>query len=247
MAGKRRYRRSFKRRRTSRRRGMRGMRRRTPRYNGVTNISRAVNLVPTTGFTTDGTWLQETSGYLTMTTSSSAGGLTFGSFAASFRLSDVPDYTEFTNLFDQFRLNKVVIRIIPMATSVSTGAAYASNVGQSCVLFHWALDQDDQTLPTNSESGVDTMRNRQGYRVRNIYSGGGRPITIVFRPHFARTLYNTSTTSAYQPARGWLDNNSSGTPHYGLKCITEAVSGGSVQVLFFKIEAKYFFSFKGIE
>jgi len=211
------------------------------------NISRCANLIDATGLTLDGSGLNYQNGFMTFSNSSTAGAVNYGAFSYAARLQDVPGYVEFTNMFEQFRLNKIVIRIIPMATSASGSAAPSPLVAQPTVLFHWALDPDDAVLPTASAAGIQVMRERQGYRVRNILQGGGRPITIVLRPHFAKSIYSSAVATGYQAAKGWLDNGAWHVPHYGVKCIAESVSGGAAGTQYFKVETKYFLSFKGLE
>ena len=60
----------------------------------------------------------------------------------SFSLDQLPNYTEFTNLFDQYRINKIVVKFIPNHNSsdVSASTQVISN-------FNSVIDPTDATAP----------------------------------------------------------------------------------------------------
>lgn len=220
---------------------------RTPRYNNVARISRFTNAV-NNGLGIDNTVCTVVNGYLLHRTSAFSGVVNYGSFQYTAELVGLPGYTDFTNLYEHYRFDRVVFKITPMCTSASTGGAANAAAGQASVLFHWCLDYDDQDLPAASSAGIEVLRQKQGYRVRNILAGQGRPIVISYRPRVTTPVYVSALTQGYQSKPNqWIDTVNTTVPHYGLKCITEAVSAGAEQYFYFKLEAKYYMSFKGIE
>lgn len=80
---------------------------------------------------------------------SSAGSTAIRAYGVSeFKLNSLPNHTEFTNLFDQYRIIKVVVQCLPRVTQVFQNASAAPvNV------FTCAVDQTDVTTPI-SESDV---------------------------------------------------------------------------------------------
>lgn len=211
----------------------------------VLNVLRTYDLTGSTQFD-KGDALSVGAGYLAHITNATFPIVNYGSFGAAFRLSDLPDYTEYTNMFEQYRVNKVTLKITPMATEVSAGGAVSSTATQSAVIFHYCLDYDDAARPTASAAGVDALRQRSGYRMRNVYAGNGKPIIISFSPKLLEEAYQSGVGTAYQPKKSsWIDEGYPNVLHYGVKCITESVSGGSAMQHFFKVETRLHISLKG--
>lgn len=223
--------------------------RKSPRYNGMARITRVTNPA-LYGLSTDNTVLSLTgaSGYLQYVGSALAGAVTYGSMHYTASLGTLGGWTEFQNLYEKYRIDKIQFRIIPLATSATTGGAANAATTQAAVLFHYCVDPDDAVLPTPNETGLMELREKQGYRTRNIYASSGRPIVITYRPRITAPVYQTGLVAAYQDkGRQWLDTDYQDIPHYGIKFICESVSAGASQTFFFKVEAKYFMSFRGVQ
>jgi len=204
----------------------------------VNNLLRFNDPTATTGFVPTGA-LTLLGGYMSHTTSSTAGTVNYGALAAVFKFEDLPGYAEMADMYESYRINKITLTFTPMATGASTGAAPSSVNTQMSVLFHYCLDYDDATIPAASAAGIQALRQRKGYRMRNIYAGAGKALKISFTPHL-----NINS----QPRKaGWLDEGAYGLPHYGVKLITEAISAGTGLDHFFKVEARYHLSLKGIQ
>lgn len=126
--------------------------------------------------------------------------------AITFQLSDVPDATDFTNLFDCFCIAKVVInfcvRNITMVTS-----PYALLTPY----LHTIIDKDDSSAP----GSLTDMEQFQSYRKRPAT----KPVKRVLVPRLQVALYKTALTTAYGTTnrRIWVDCGDSATPHYGVK------------------------------
>lgn len=169
-------------------------------------------------------------------------------FSLGFCLNDIPDPTEFTNLWDQYRLTGVKIKILPVNIgsenpSESGAASYLTNGG----FLHMAPDYDDMTLPTSSEAGINELRSKTGYKVRNLSSQRG--LSIYLRPSTTGAVYNGSVLSSYaQNSRAiWMDSAARDQIYYGLKGMIEVVQQGGVAANhIFKVEACYYFQFKNV-
>lgn len=128
----------------------------------------------------------------------------------SFQLSDLPNYTEFTNLFDAYKITGVSIKFVPAYTdTVSTTQLTAGDVGA----FVWVVDYDDSTNFTS----IDEAYQKQGAKVR--YSAR-RPWTIFIRP---RALMTGPGSAEFQTPAGksapWLNCNATtaGVVYRGIK------------------------------
>lgn len=129
--------------------------------------------------------------------------LSFGSLACSLNL--VPSVTDFTNLFDQFRIVKVKYDFFPRLTGNP-----ANGVPGNCSIFHMAVDHTDVTPPSLETDLLqyDQHRTVQAYK----------PFSITFKPAPAATYWQGVTASGYGPKAGsWIDCSSGGVQHYGLK------------------------------
>jgi len=123
-------------------------------------------------------------------------------FAFSFKLSDLPNYTEFTQLFDEYKISKLQYKFLPGALTQNTLTTIATPT------FMYAIDKDDATVPTS----LDTLLQYPGVKIRNMDRG----FTVSFVPRVAATFYNTAVTSAYGSTVHYLDAANDGVPHYGI-------------------------------
>lgn len=122
--------------------------------------------------------------------------------AWGFGLSDLPGYTEFTGLFDQYRIKEVELKIVPEYTDYTPN----SNVGGSAFIYT-SVDFDNATTPTLAsiaESETCTLHK------------SNQPITIKIQPRTDFTL-SGQTNAAMAPAGQWIDCASPAVTHYGVK------------------------------
>ena len=121
------------------------------------------------------------------------------------QLSSLPAYSDFTNLFDQYRILKVKIDFMPNLTGNTAGGLPGLyNV------FNMAIDHTDTTSPTQSSDILqyDEHRTLQPYK----------PFSITYKPAPAAAYFNTNVTTGYGPRAGaWIDGSSPAIVHYGLK------------------------------
>lgn len=205
-----------------------------------------MNVSNATGTTVDAITLQKASTNLLLTTAGTTNSLAYGTLSFYGMLSDLPDYTDFTNLFDQYKIDSIEVIFHPYCTSSTTGAAYASAAGQTGVIVHTAVDYDDATLPTGSDAGIQLLREYQNYHCDNIYARHGGPLTSRFSPRMSLAAYQGAFTGYTSTAFGWVDCNSPNVQGYGFKAIFECVSGGFSTTVLFKAEARVHLSFRNV-
>lgn len=158
-------------------------------------------------------------------------GDTFGSYV--FKLSDVPGYTEFTALYDMFRINKVLLNIEPTwnatdANSTST-LTYAPDV-------HSVIDYNDSA----NAGSLNELREYSTYkRTRQ-----GRCHKRIITPAIQTQAYETLTTSAYTPKfRQWLSTDDATSPHYCIKYALDKTATGQTNFTF-RVYATYYLEMK---
>lgn len=173
-----------------------------------------------------------TTGFLTynLGTGATAGSASYASFALAFSLSDVPNSTEFTYLFDMFRIKGIQVKLYPIlqaGLSSTSGILGAADGYVECVV-HSVIDHDDVIPFTASEAGVLEMMERPGYKIHGV----GLPSKPIFSRTWApvhlaivENAAAAATARATAPRKQWLDCAYPGALHYGLKFIIEAHHG----------------------
>lgn len=147
--------------------------------------------------------------------------------AYSFKLSDLPNYTQYTALYDEYRMVAVRVDFIP---TQSTGVPGTASVP---ALYTW-IDTDDATTPSSLTSG----------QCFQTYKAHGLLNTMRTRkliPEVAAALYTTSFAGYGQMKNQWIDCNSPGVTHYALKY---AVINGTSNDEYFDVHASYYLEFR---
>lgn len=152
---------------------------------------------------------------------------------ASFSLSQVPNASEFTSLFDMYKLTYVILKFyltIDPSAQTATTATFPR--------IWLAADYDDATAP----STLDDLR--QHARVRDTVLTPNRPVIFKVRPAIASTIYQTGVSSTYGPRwNAWIDCQNSSTPWYGLKWGLDDFTNTNYRL---KIEGKMYFACKDV-
>lgn len=123
-----------------------------------------------------------------------------------FQLSDLLNVSEFTNLYDQYKIDYVVqkyyLRVDPSAQTAAT-ANFPS--------LYWSRDYDSSTVLSQSEM-------RQRANMRTAILRPDRPIVIKYKPNLLAEAYSNpgSLTPALQPVwNKWIDISQASVYHYG--------------------------------
>lgn len=214
-------------------------------WKGPLAVKRVANLATCGGLTVDGSTFNKGSYDLTVISSATAGTKTFGYFSFFAQLQDLPNYSEFTSLYDTYSIVGVQFKMIPYATASLTGAAAVAASQQGAVFIHSVIDYDDAATVPASESGANSLRQYATYRLTNPYRYGGKGFKRYFKPKVATSVYQASAFTGYkrQPF-GFVDCNDADVQGYGLKGVIEVLSGGSAIPLFFKSEATFYLKFR---
>jgi hypothetical protein len=136
------------------------------------------------------------------------GTLTSSTIADSFAqftvgLSSLPNPTEFSTLFDQYRISRVEFSFWPLQTEAvnSTTAATSGIVT--------VVDYDDSALLATIAAAFQYPN--------AVWHSAYKPFTLSFKPHLALAAYSGAFTSYANVKDQWIDVASSGVIHYGLK------------------------------
>jgi len=118
--------------------------------------------------------------------------------AFTFSLSQLPNYSDFTNLFDMYRITKISIDWVPEYTEL-TDAALVSNAVN--VRFNSAIDLTDQLAPGSVNEVL---------QFQQLKSSG------ITQTH-SRSWIPSFLMGGLVPCTCWLPTTSPAERHYGLK------------------------------
>lgn len=151
-------------------------------------------------------------------------------FGYEFKLTDLPDYTEFTNLFDEYKIMRVKVYFLPNVYTQNTSIAN---------LVPWFLitvDKDDSSAPTSFNS----MLSYPGCKITSMQ----RKQYVSFVPRVATAVYGGPVVTSYGSKSMYLDCGSPGVPHYGLKIgVGNSTNAG---IYGYHVFVKYVISFRGV-
>lgn len=158
------------------------------------------------------------------------------SFNFSFALSSVRTPTDFTNLFDQYRIDKVDL-YFKLVTNPN--AQTSTSLASSYFPTMWYVRDYDDT----SSMTVADMQERQG--VKRIAMKPDQIVKISVVPKWQGMAYQTLTSTGYSPRTGFIDCVDSSVPHYALKTVFNVPATGVDWAV--EVQHKYHLSFKGVQ
>jgi len=162
-----------------------------------------------------------------VTSTSTASGL----YGFVFQLSEIPDYTSFTNIFDQFKLDLVEVSIRPLTLPSAPGTAIA-------YADMWlAVDYDDGSSPAS----VAVVQNYSN----SIIVSPGKIANIKLHPT-VNTVVNNNFTSTLANSGGvqriWINTLNSDMAWNGIKiAVTQSTS---TNLTAWRVLCRYHLSFR---
>jgi hypothetical protein len=146
----------------------------------------------------------------------------------SFQLSDLDQASSLASVFDQYRLARVEVWLLPRVTV--TTQATGTSMGQIATV----VDFDDASTLTNFSSYLD---------YQNVMVGPGNEGHYrSFTPHVAIAAYSGTFTSFANESAPWLDCASPSVQHYGFKAgstVADAAYSSDLNV-------RYHFEFRNV-
>lgn len=160
--------------------------------------------------------------------SSVNGGLTTGNaYSYNFKLSDVSQYADYANVYDQYRIVAIDLYFQPDHNTFQ-------NALQNQSRMFSVLDFDDAV----SLTGANAARGYNNCIITSPWEKCHRR----FVPRCALAAYSGAFTSYAQAKNAWLDMASPGVLHYGVKIWIDPAT--TIVAQWF-VEAIYYLEFKG--
>lgn len=141
-----------------------------------------------------------------------------------FTLDLLPNYTDFTNLFSQYRVKSLTYHLIncnmtEIAIQQGTGMTLATNARNLCVY----LGKQNETL---SPSTLAQVQSEEGVIMRD-YVNDGKPfiVTVKNPTYFAPAVDSSSSLVQAVEQSGWLDTLAADVAYRGFFCCVEQAFG----------------------
>lgn len=147
------------------------------------------------------------------------------------RLDFMSNSSEFTNLFDQYRINFVVykfyLRIDPSAQTAATA---------SFPKLYWYRDYDDSNIP----GSLNEIRENGRCKMAILHPN--RAVTIAFKPNVLNLMYYSGVSNQFSPNfKAWIDVAKPDCQYYGIKAAIDNLTNTNYMV---DIECKYYIQCK---
>lgn len=159
-------------------------------------------------------------------------GYQFGA-AMQFRAANVQTFSDFANLYDQYKITGVKVKIIPLSDS-----ATAQSSGFLPTLY-WARDQDDAIIPATEAD----LRERQDCKTMRLTAP--KSIYISY-PKAMIDVNQTGGSFSDMVKSGWINCNSTTVQHNGLKMYFKNVDlrVSPTTITAFRVESTYYMKFR---
>lgn len=170
----------------------------------------------------------------TLTTSGGLVGYYDVGLSQWFQLSDLPSYSDFTSLYDRYRITGVKLKITYLSNQAAVNSLSVLPV------LNYAIDYDDNSVPS-SES---TMQEKQDVKTKVLLAN--KPISIYIKnPKVqAAVLNNAGTFDAAMVTNGFVNCTYPTTKHNGLKMWISSIYSNAGSQCALRIVPTYYLALK---
>ena len=152
-----------------------------------------------------------------------------------FKLSDLPQYTEFTALFDRYRITGVKLHVIPRLSQQTVAGGTTAATAYSPAIIH-VIDYDDATAPTDK----DTLNQYDNAKWQYEF----KPFKVWLKPRAAQAQYGGAFSSyGNSNPKQWMDVASPDIQYYGWKWATNGYAATLNGNQYWDVFATYYLEF----
>lgn len=152
----------------------------------------------------------------------------------SFTLSSLTQAATFTGLFDQYRVEEIMVTLSPMFRA----NALATPVGSTLIPFiYTVVDLDDDAAPA-------LLTDLLEYNTCQTHSDE-QSFSFTFRPKVAVSTY-TGGVSGYIVTNGWIDCANTAVKHYGWKHAVTPAAFAQTALQVWNVSTRVRLSFKNV-
>lgn len=139
-------------------------------------------------------------------------------YAWPFALNQIPSSSEFTTLFDKYRITKVDLTFTYWREGFPSGTT--DQIWPAMYLF---MDDDDSAIPTTKNEVLERMSVQ-----RVSFAPTRQTISVSIRPRWVQSRGGVSTNIA--PVGTWIDMSTPAVQHYGVKAWVDFYNNSSSTV-----------------
>lgn len=171
------------------------------------------------------------------------GAPTIKTYTPVFQLNLLPDYLEFSGLYDQYCIKGIKVQLLNRGNSTDTGinSTTPAITGQSALIASVLDYTDANPLGSFSDaSQYESLKMTQGWRGHSRY----------FVPALQQEVNIGATQIGYAPKKKmWLSTAlpSNGVPHFGVKFIADATGIALGNQITFDVKIDYYLAFKNVK
>jgi hypothetical protein len=151
-----------------------------------------------------------------------------------FSVSDLDEAAAYTGLFDQYRIDCVVFRVLPMQNAIGL----TTNANTTTTRFYSVVDYDDANLLTSEA-------NARAYE-SCVLAPPGVESSRTFQPRQALGAYQGAFAGFANVGGVWNDSNSPAIQHYGVKIFVPQVTALQTQLQSWTIERDYYITWRKV-
>lgn len=154
---------------------------------------------------------------------------------------DLPGFSDFTNLFEEYRLDKIDIMVLPTYANgqITTGAGAAQ--------LPWIVYISDST-DNDAETSLEMIQRQNAKFTQLTNIGQHPPYLCSVYPKAQLVLSGSSTPEA--PTHRYISTADASIPHYGFKMALDDSYNGyttNTTICQLNIICRYHMSFRGVE
>lgn len=153
-----------------------------------------------------------------------------------FRLVNAVGSTEFTTLFDKYKITGIKYKIMYQCNDAQVAGS------QVLPIIHYAVDTDDSSTPA-SLTAVQERSN-----TKSKVFGNTQTISFFLRPKVAASLYQSSISTGYEVKKApYINSSYASIPHYGVKVWMNNVYMVTANNTAITIEPTYYLALKDVQ
>lgn len=153
-------------------------------------------------------------------------------FSYTFRIDGLPNVSEFTSVFDQYKITAVKLHFVPRWT---TSELYTTGVTLQMPNLVTAFDGSDAVIPTSVDNVLE-------YDSCRIHGPLNKMITRVIYPSAATPVFRSGASSAYGRYGGWVDCAYPDVQFFGFRAALLGVP--TVNTFHVDVYATYYLEFR---
>lgn len=146
--------------------------------------------------------------------------------AQTFQLTSIPDYTDFTQLFDRYKITGVKLQFLYQSNvSIESRTDYPNQsipTASVLPLLTSAYDFDDSNVPV-----VYSQVQNKSYAKKRILNGN-REWSMYIKPRQTLAVQSAGGIALTSDRPHWIDSNSASVTHYGMKYWLDCLPLGKV-------------------